>query len=805
MPQTSTVIILLTAVLIFTFKYIYGAEVQIEIGDGIVEPHYLNAYSYTNLTVRASEVKVLDGALVDFVVKGNGSIYLGLLPQKDVVVIRADNRTLRLPVKPVCRLNMYVVNMSQTISTSVNSTCGAVALYANNTKLPNATHKPKYSGIYVVVATTGVFYNKTRVFVTPNVTIAGAVFGRELEITLDPPPLRGLVRVGSLTLPATERVKVDTWLLGGGNHTMALTVSGLTLVHNFTIARATPKIEISTRGEYTYGELMAVEVKTYVGDRLYSAVVNLHINKSRLATVRTPISTALPQLDAGRYLIEAVALGDRNITSTSAAVWILVKPQPVELELRLNGTYTNPHIVNFGKVIYVDAKPKAALIPVGAVEVYLNGVPHGFVIDTLSLTPGVYNLTAYFKPSKNFAPATASVLIYVVPSAPDISIARKFVSTYGTPLNVTFRVTLFGRPINAVATIEISGRQGVRTNVTNGVGVYTFRDLPAGTYLGHVVVEGVGLIQSRESFTIHVESASVSIDLSTPSRGTYGEVLPISVTISPPVVGLLSIAINSTLIYSAAASRYSGQWSPPRGGVYQVVAKFESRDPNYASVETARYIYIDRAKCVIDYTLEGDTAPGGLVYVLRQYRVKPSTNLPTYVEINGSRTERVVKFNKTGVYNVTVYFPGDDSFYPCAAVRFYTVVKNPTGVHIATNRRVSTLESTIALTVEIDAVGPKEGNLTVYKKNKTVNMTYVETYPLTSALGLKFETPGVYEIVVYYSGNLYQAPNMSNSVVVTVEPSVLGIPTFLLGVYLSSIVIGAVVVTVAKNILKRES
>jgi len=413
--------------------------------------------------------------------------------------------------------------------------------------------------------------------------------------------------------------------------------------------------------------------------------------------------------------------------------------------------------------------------------------------------------------NRNFLPAGVSTLVYVTPSTPVVEVNKTFSVVYGEELVVPIRVSLYGRPINATATVELAGRARLlnyTVQVRNGVGVLRAKGLPAGTYLGTVsIVEAPGLLGAKAVFNVFVSSAVVKVVLDVPTRGVYGELLPVRIAVEPgDVPGRLHLIINGTAVYVGNSSSYNGWWSPPRGGVFQVAARFESLDPNYASTDNVTYIYVDRAQCTIRFALRGDLASNDTVYVLRRYEVQRLTPLPAHIFINGTPGGPEVVFNKTGVYNVTVYFPGDDSYYPCGASQRYTAVRNPASVSILAARRVALIDGGLPLVVTVTSpVGQEEGEVAVYKINKTLNRTDVELLAMkkTAEVTLTFSDTGVYEIYAEFLGNGFLLPNRSNVVSVTVESSYFGVPTFLLAVYLIPTSLGFVAAYVAKRILKR--
>ncbi|MGC9130703.1 MAG: hypothetical protein ACP5H5_03850, partial [Pyrobaculum sp.] len=764
MPQTSKVIILLTALLLLAFKNIHGVS---------IEPNYVNAYTYTNLTISgASNVSSVEGAYVDYIKPVKNGVAVGLRPTKanGTVALRIDNRTYRLPIVDMCRFSINAANKTSRISVSVEvsqdlmGSCGGLSLYVNESRLPSLSvdYTPNYSGVYQVLASNGVFYQKALIVVVPNVTVTGNVFGEAMRIVFTPPPRYGVLNIGPLSVAARGVVDIDTWSLGGGNYTMALAYSGGVARYNITIYRATPRIALLHKPEYTYGEPINITIKTYIGQREYRSRLLVAINGSA-ATAQTPLVARLPLLDIGTYQIYVEALGDRNITSTSASATFRVVPAPVSLSVSINGTFANPLIVEYGKVLVVMANARSTIPPAGDIVVLVDGTRQGTLLDTLRLGPGIHNLTVIFAPvNKNFKTAATSTAVYVIPAMPEVRVNKTFSITYGQELHIPFQVRLFGRPINATVAVDLASRQRTYSyvvDVVNGYGVLVVKDLPAGTYLGTATLkEAPGLLKVSATFNVFVGSAYVAVGLHVPSRGVYGEFVPIEVSVQPQVPGRLTVSINGTTLFSGNVSSYRGLWSPPRGGVFQVVARFDSYDPNYSGAESATYIYIDRARCTVRFEVVGDVAGGGSLYVLRRYLVRVDTALPVDVYVNGTGAGRWLVFNATGLYNVTVYFPGDASYYPCGETRLYRVVKNPSEVVLRSPRRTALIDVGQPVSIAIASpVGPGGGLVKIYKINKTYNVTEVEEVAVSgnATVQLSFHQTGVYDIYAEFLGNRF--------------------------------------------------
>lgn len=780
-----------------------------------IEPEYVNAYTYTNLTIRgAKQVEVVEGAVVDFNITSGSTIYLGVRPLKTTgdITLRINGKVVKLPVVDKCRIEINAANMTSKISVNMTERgCGTVMLYVNGSKAPTTAFVPQYSGLYYLVATDGVFYQKTKVVVIPNISVVNNVFGEVMKINLHPPPRRGLVSIGTFVLPASELIAVDTWSLGAGSYTLTLTMGDIVTTYNLTVKKAVPNLQVIHKDEYTYGESINITVRVFVGRRDYRATVSIVMNRSSPILVKSPSSLIFRLLDVGVYQLYVAVAEDRNITSIGVNRVLQVSPAPVQLDVKINGTFSNPYVVEYGKLLSISAKALSLVEPRGLLTVFVNGAPSGPLVDTLKIGPGLHNLTVVFTPTtRNFRNAKLSMLVFVAPSTPEIIVNKTFSTVYGQELDIPIFLRLYGRPINATARVELMGRFHVfnyTVRVTNGVGVLKIVGIPAGTYLGTVsIAEAPGLLSTKATFNVFVSSAIVKLILDVPKRGVYGEALPVRMFLQPSgVAGRLYLIINGTVVYSGNSSSYQGMWLPPRGGVFKITARFDSFDPNYSSVENITYVFIDRAQCVIHFVLRGEVV-NNTVYVLRRYVVQPLVSFPTYIYINGSVAGSQLVFNKTGVYNITVFFPGDDSYYPCWTSQFYLAVKNPAKIEIKAERKMALIDGGLPLVVNLESpVGQEEGRVLIYKINKTYNSTDVEDVLVnkSTVVTLRFKNTGVYMIYAEFLGNDYLLSNRSNVVVVTVETSYFGIPVFLLAVYLMPLAIGFIAAVATKRILKR--
>ncbi|MEM4673096.1 MAG: hypothetical protein QXK67_00355 [Pyrobaculum sp.] len=806
MPHTSKVTILITVVLLLALKNLDAVEIS---------PDFVNLNTYTNITIKGEWRSVrIEGAVVDFNITKKGEMYIGLKPLRSDgnVVIIVDNKTFHLPIENRCLININAANMTPYVYANVSQTgCGELRLYVNKTLYePNAVYIPQYSGIYYLVATSGVFYEKTRVVVVPNVTIVDNVFGDIMRIKLTPPPIRGVVRIGNLRLPAVSSLEIDTWQLGGGNYTLSIDMFGFVYNYSLTIERAQPKLEVVHKRQYVYGDEIYINITVYVGNRVYKAYVELIINNT-VFVQRAPFVFRIPLLDVSNYVVVANVLPDRNITTTRYESFFTITPAPVDLQIKINGTFNNPYVVNYGKVLNIDAVVRSLVTPIGHLQLLLNGRPHSFVVDTLKLGPGAWNLTVVFIPtSRNFQHAVVSTMLYIIPSIPTIVVNRTVTATYGKNLTVPIYIHLYGRPINATLYVDVVGKSGQYRYVANalrGVVNLDLGILPAGTYLATVSIAGSeGLLPTKEVFNIFVSSAPIILKLEVPPTGVYGQILPIGAFVEPGgVPGVLSIYINGSQMFSGNVSQYRGWWTPPRGGYYIVVARFQSLDPNYASTDNLTIVYIDRARCEISFNIVGDSADVDSIYVMRKYKIDIRPDFPATVYINSSRSAKSIVFNTTGVFNITVYFPGDDSYYPCGSTKFIKVVKNPIDVEILPLRRIASTERGVPVEIILKgSVGREDGIVIIYKNNITYNETEIEKVYISKSIStiLNFNKPGVYNVYIEYLGNDYYQSNRSNAVVITVEPSVFGTPIFLLLLYGGALAIGFVTAFLTKKILK---
>lgn len=768
-----------------------------------VEPQYVNNGTYTNLTISIggtspANVTVVN-ATVDFKKSASNATYVGVWPTGNPVVLIIKynniNITKKLYVKNICNILVNSKNFTNIINMNITSTCKNAKAYANGTYVGAAgpiNYAPNYAGPYQVIISNNTFYIKKLYIISPIIKIpSNIVYGSGFTISLSPPlPAPGLLKISSpraaLNLTITSTASIGPFQLPAGNYSVVLFYGPMAIASaNLTVSKATPIITISGPSSVVYGLKPKISIYSKVGSSAYAVQVAVLLNGTRLYSGGLPADVPLPLLDAGVYNITVVSVPNENLTAARAAYLLNVVPAPVTLRVYANGTPLGPlKVLSYGEVLSFNYILNSTVQPRGEVLFYINGTRTRDLLDTMALGTGIYTLFVLFIPnSRNFIKANFSSTIIIIKSIPTIIIKPTAVTAvYGTVPNVTLGLFVRGRPAPAVLRIRVAN--AALAYPVYGPTTVALPKLPAGNYLVEVSFPGNrDLYPVNATFNLRVLSAATAVALKLPSRSVYGAAVPIYVSVSPQVGGVLSIYVNGNLIWSGPASQQAVLWRPPRGGLFNISAFFQSESPNFSNARSAAYIYVERAACIIKLTINST-----ILYVLKSYEIYIISNVTPLLYIDNillGRT-RSAQFtpNSTGLHALSAVFPGDERYKPCNATLLVDAVKNPVVVVLNVSKPIGLPNTPLSLSVLLKTpVDAYNSTLIInaYNINKKENYTYIiNINKKLSIINITLPTAGSYVVKAYYGGNAYVWGNYSNEIAVTAVESVLGVPLILI-------------------------
>ncbi|MFB6490197.1 MAG: Ig-like domain repeat protein [Thermoproteus sp. AZ2] len=823
MPHTSKVAILIMALILLLNINTHAQLPLLGNSTNNVEiwPHYLNAGTYTNLTISVdgkppANVTAIN-ATVDFVAQTPNATIMGIWPLSNpvkLIIKTITNTTIikYLSVENICNISYSANNFTNIVNITVSSNCENISIYLNGTRIGGASAflAPNYSGVYQGIVTNQTYYLRFTYVVSPKILVGNITYGQSLNVTLTPPLVSpGYLVISSPTYsaqyPISNSLELQRFQLPAGNYTASVVYGQLALAEaNFTIYRATPSISISFPQSYVYGQEPALTVNSSVAGVVYPTQAQILINNTPISTapITLPYRANAPLLNAGTYVITVSTLPNQNLTSATASFVFNVLPAPVSIAIYGNGTPLGPlKVLSYGNVLslsYVLSSP--TLRPQGTVMFYVNGTPIGPTLDTMSLGAGVYVLTAFFTPSnKNFERAAANATIIVTRSVPTIAAPSSVYAVYGERPNFTIGLLVNGRPASGTVIVSVAGQ--MLTYYVKGFTTIYLPPLPAGIYPVLISFSGTrDLYPVNSSLILYIVSASTKLVLKAPSRSIYGVPIHISISITPAIPGVLSLYVNGTQIWSGGANSTTIVWSPPRSGHFNITALFQSASRNYSNAFSSILVYVERAPCSIDLYINSSN-----IYVLRKYRISINSSVNPYIYIDRELIgigSVVFSLNSTGPHTISAVFPGDDKYLPCNADLVVDAVKNPVAVKLYAGNALALPNEPIRLALELETpAGVYSGEVILIIHNLENNKNYTIIKYVSSRLNIlniSIEGPGPYEVQAYYMGNSYVSANYSNPVALTVVQSFLGIPNIILAGYLLPIAAAYAVVIAVK-------
>jgi hypothetical protein len=759
-----------------------------------ISPKVVNKATYTNLTIvfknniniNNTDINIINATIL-FKKIYNNIINIGIYPTGDEIIVLINNTENILNVANICTIkytNSY--NFTTSIFINVSSTCSNLREYLNGTYVPmGSVYTPSYSGLYNILLTNESYYINLTYVVSPAISTNTVYYGQALNISLNPPlHSPGTASIGGVSLPVTSSISLPPYALAAGNYTLMISQDGVQLLSaSVEVLPAAPNITIDLNNSITYGTNNKYTINTYLFNNYYKSNIGIFINGSLIATGTTPLSLYLPLLDVGTYNFTVVAYATANTTQSSAARLIKVLPAPVSLKVYVNGSPLGQIVLaSYGQILVFNASARSTLRPTGKIVVSVDGRSFGDVVDTLTLGAGLHNATVTFIPSsRNFMEASVSTAIVVAKSVPELSVPRYVAAVYGEIPNVTLGLYVYGRPVSGVLDIAVG-------NYTGAVQVFGSTSvrlpaLPAGSYVVYVSFPGNGdLYPASATFQLVVRSAGVVLSVAAPQRAVYGASVPISASISPQVPGRISIYVNNTLIYSGQGPQIKTTWRPPRSGVFNITAYFLSFSGNYSNAVSTTIIYVEKARCTINISLNSS-----VIYVLRKYEILINSSVVPAIYLDGrylgESLALPLSFNYTGLHTIFAVFRGDARYYQCNSSAAVYVLKNPSQVAIEIPRKLAVPNSPIDIYLTIlTKSNIVNGTIYIYVINLNNGNNYTFTKYINSGretVEISLPNPGSYEIKAYYGGNPYVAGNSSNAIAVSVVESLFGIPVMI--------------------------
>ena len=608
-------------------------------------------------------------------------------------------------------------------------------------------------------------FNISKVNMTFTLDVNNITYGEDVNITAS--PQRGVS--GNFTFYIENELNETVLISAGkaaytlsdlkaGNYTLIATYNGntnynaLTVSRNFTVSKASSKVEISI-DDVNYGD----EIIAFVtGENIMGNVTVTVNNKTYTVEIRNNSgNVTIDRLNAGKYNARVVYGGNSNITGSSNATQFEVFKTSSNMTVDIGESilgYNTPITVKFSEgvegnvTVTVDGKKYELPIKDGIATLNLTDLAEGnHTVNVKYSGNDNYNSSEF-----NSTFTTKSLKAQINVTSSDI--------TYGENLIVKANVNA-----DATGNVEFSINNITKTaTIKNGVAEVAFKGLDAGTY--NITAKYLGdstYISSTNTTTAKVSKAKsqVSIDV---GEIKDGQNVVIKFNVSSDATGTITVEIpglynsrNRTLTNGA------NTWtiSPLKPGTYTLNVIYNG-DKNYLASSNSAVLI---AKGYADINIDVSESVVGKNAVINIKLTENATG-SVLITVDG------VKYNKTlvkgkasvtisnitkGTHKVDVLYSGDNYYYSSTNSTSFNPKQSDSHISLLASDVEFGQDLVVRAVVDSDATGTVTFTVNGITKVVQVHQGFAAaTYSNLNA--------STYDVKATYSGNdVY--PSSSNT------------------------------------------
>ena len=571
-------------------------------------------------------------------------------------------------------------------------------------------------------------FNISKANITFTLDVNNATYGEDVNITAT--PQRGVN--GNFTfyieneLNQTVRISAGKAIytlsdLAAGNYTLIATYNGnnnynaLTVSRNFTVSKASSKVEISI-DDVNYGD----EIIAFVtGENIIGNVTITVNNKTYSVEIRNNSgNVTIDRLNAGKYNASVVYDGNSNITGSSNATQFEVFKASSNMTVDIGES-----ILGHNTTVTVKFSEGVE----GTVTVTVDGKDHELPIKdgiaTLNLTDlaeGNHTVSVKYPGSENYNSSEFNSTFSTKSLTSQINVTSSDI-TYGEDLIVRATVNA-----DATGNVEFSINNVTKTAaIKDGVAEVSFEGLDARIY--NITAKYLGdstYISSTNTTSAKVSKANSTV-LIIIGEIKEGENILITITVLGNASGNVTLEIAGFNPQTKNLNNGSALFAvPPVSGNYTVKVSYGG-DDNYlassnstsflAKYEPSLNIEISDAFVGDDYTIDvvlNDTATGSVLITVDGVEYNK-----TLVDGKASVT---LKNLTEGVHTVEVVYSGDDNFYNATGSKSFVPKSISSGINVTAKDIVYGNDLIVKAVVTEGATGNVE--FTVNGVTKTVQI-----------------------------------------------------------------------------------
>ncbi|MGC8570000.1 MAG: hypothetical protein ACP5L1_01560 [Caldivirga sp.] len=461
---------------------------------------------------------------------------------------------------------------------------------------------------------------------------------------------------------------------------------------------------------------------------------------------------------------------------------------------------------------YVYVSPLSPQLPVSITgsPIALKGNGE-FTVGLLALQPGPMPLnvsltmTDYGGYSYYFS---TIILLNILKPSMSITPGLLYV-TYGELASMLINLTADGYSIvNQTLQYQVTlngvnvALGSVSTN-SSGYALLSFKPNETGIYIVYVTYSPSQSFSITSQAKIIVKPAKVNISYLVNSTIVYGDSLKVTVNLSPGITASVYLYLNKTFIGYINVINGTGYTyvKPNRAGYFNLTLYYPGSQ-NYLPSAVESSLMVLRAPCLINVNVNGSLIVGDKLIISGNVTA-PISQVPIYVNkslimayvTNGKFQESYVP-PYPGVYNITVYWPGNINYLSCGFNELVKVIKaNPRVLIRVLNNGTIASGSSIVILVLIKANNrlPTDANASILVNSSGKISSMSTLVSNGTVLRIATDKAGPWIIYIKYLGNEWLNEAHVGPIVVYVVAGLFGIPWYIFTIYALAIIMGLLI------------
>ncbi|ABW01930.1 Ig-like domain repeat protein [Caldivirga maquilingensis] len=435
----------------------------------------------------------------------------------------------------------------------------------------------------------------------------------------------------------------------------------------------------------------------------------------------------------------------------------------------------------------------------------------GFEVGLLALQPGPMplNVSLIMVDYGGYSYYYSTIILLNV-LKPTMSITPELLNiTYGELASMLVNLTAEGYGIvnqtlqYQVTLNGVNVALGSITTNSSGYASLTFKPNDTGVYVVYVTYSPSQSFSITSQAKVIVAPAKVNISYLVNSTIVYGDSLTVMVNLNPGITASVYLYLNKSFIGYINVINGTGYThvKPNEAGYFNLTIYYPGSRNYLPSVAEASLMVL-KAPCTIRMSINGSFIVGSELSISGNVTA-PISQIPIYVNksliiayVTNGKFQESYKPPYPGLYNITVYWPGNNNYLSCGLNEFVKVIKaNPrVSIRVLNNGTIASGSSIIMLIlIKVNNNLPTRANASILVNSSGRVRSINTVVSNETVLRIVTDKAGPWIIYVKYLGNEWLNDAYVGPIVVYVVSGVFGIPWYIFTIYALAIIMGLII------------